>query len=77
MSPRPSKKSQSELLDLVKRAGWKEDPTTRSEPRWYDPRMRVRTYRSLRDAVDLIRATGVAQHIRLCLGLPGPLGGHR
>jgi hypothetical protein len=51
MSPRPSKKSQSDLLDMVK-TGWKEDPTTRSGLRWYDPRMQVRTYRSLRDAAD-------------------------
>jgi hypothetical protein len=46
MSPESSKKSQSDLLDMVTKAGWKEDPTTRSELRWYDPTMRVRTYRS-------------------------------
>ena len=51
-----SKKSQSDMLDPVKRAGWKEDPSTMSELRRYDPTMRVRTYRSLRDAADLIRA---------------------
>jgi hypothetical protein len=47
MTLRASKKPQSEVLDLVKRAGWKEDPGTRSGLRWYDPRMRGRAYRSL------------------------------
>ena len=39
MAPRTSKKTQADLISLMKSAGWKEDQKTSKEWRWFDPKI--------------------------------------
>jgi hypothetical protein len=64
MAPKTSKKSQANLVALVKAAGWKEDQKTAGDKhiRWWRP-SKPETYYTLRDAADLVRlkTAGVAK----------------
>jgi hypothetical protein len=62
MAPKTSKKTQADLISLVKSAGWKEDQKTTKEWRWFDPKI-PGIYYTLRDAADLVRlkTAGVAK----------------
>jgi hypothetical protein len=62
MAPKTSKKTQADLISLVKSAGWKEDQKTTKEWRWFDPKI-PGIYHILRDAADLVRlrTAGVAK----------------
>jgi hypothetical protein len=59
MAARSSKKTQADLISLVKTAGWKEDQAPRRDElrewRWFNPKLPGVFYR-LSDATDLIRA---------------------
>jgi hypothetical protein len=63
MAPKVSKKSQADLISLVKSAGWKEDQKTQREWRWFDPKIPGIYYR-LADAAAFVTSqrTGVAKH---------------
>jgi hypothetical protein len=68
MAPRTSKKTQADLMAVVKAAGWKEDQKTAGDKhiRWWHP-SKPETYYTLRDAADLVRlrTAGVAKQDRL------------
>lgn len=53
ITTRSSKKTQADLVDLVKAAGWKEDEKSTREWRWWHPRTPGIDYR-LRNAADLV-----------------------
>ncbi len=59
MAARSSKKTQADLISLVKSAGWKEDQAPRRDDlrewRWFNSKLPGVFYR-LSDAADLIRA---------------------
>lgn len=62
MAGRSSKKTQAEVIELVKAAGWEEDEKSSREWRWWHPRTPGIYYR-LADAADLVRlrTAGVAK----------------
>ncbi|MGC2186500.1 MAG: hypothetical protein WA637_24750 [Terriglobales bacterium] len=62
MAARSSKKTQADLIQLVKAAGWQEDQKTSKEWRWWHPQSPGIYYR-LADAADLVRlrTVGVAK----------------